>query len=108
MAAPTGAPGSRLKVTGSASGSLALTGKESKVFSLAVLLAMAANSGGLFTSLTTTLKLLVSLKLGEPLSVARTVMRLVVSFCAGVGVQENTPVVGLMAAPSGALGSRVK
>src|SRR2546426_3666702 len=44
---------------------------------------------------------------GVPLSVTRTVAVLVLGVCAGVGVQVNTPVAELIAAPAGAPGSRV-
>src|SRR5262245_64948522 len=56
-----------------------------------------------FTSLSTTMKLLVWLNGGEPLSLTRTVIKLVLGPWASVGVQVNTPVVGLRFAPAGAL-----
>src|SRR5437667_4633759 len=60
--------------------------------------------GALFTSSSTTVtvKLPVVLSGGEPLSVTRTVMRLVLRSCASVGVQVNTPLPGSRLAPSGA------
>src|SRR5206468_8764066 len=61
-----------------------------------------ANTGALLTSLTVTVKLPVSLKAGEPLSVTRTVMRLVLGRCASEGVQLNTPVTESRLTPSGA------
>ena len=63
---------------------------------------MGANTGALFTSLTATVKLLVSLNGGEPSSVTRTVMRLVLGRCASVGVQVSTPLLGSKLTPSGA------
>src|SRR5262245_37810611 len=62
---------------------------------------MAANTGALFTSLAMTVKLLVSLKGGAPLSVTRTLIAFVLGACVSVGAQVNTPVTGLMAAPAG-------
>src|SRR2546426_706894 len=62
---------------------------------------MAASTGALFASLTTTVKLLVSLNEGMPLSVTRMVRIKVLGLCAAVGVQVNTPVLGLMLAPGG-------
>src|SRR5438128_652192 len=66
--------------------------------------ATAASTGALFTSLsaTITVKLAVSLKGGEPLSVTRTVMRLVLGRCDSVGVQFSTPLLGSRLTPSGA------
>src|SRR5712664_1495745 len=49
-----------------------------------------------------TVKLLVSLSGGLPLSVTRTVTTLVLGPCASVGVQVNTPVAGLRLTPVGA------
>src|SRR6266581_864400 len=49
-----------------------------------------------------TVKLLVSLSGGMPLSVTRTVMTLVLGPCASVGVQLKTPVAGLTVALPGA------
>ena len=66
-----------------------------------------ARTGALFTSFTTTVKLFVSLKLGTPLSVARTVITFVPGPCVSLGVQVNWPVLGLMLAPVGAPGSRL-
>src|SRR6266498_1427637 len=45
------------------------------------------NTGALFASVTTTVKLLASLVGGAPLSVTRTVIKLVLGPCASVGVQ---------------------
>src|SRR5439155_18677512 len=60
-----------------------------------------------FASLTTTVKLPMSLEGGEPLSVTRTVIRFVLGPCASVGVQVKTPFVELMLAPAGAPGSKL-
>src|SRR5260221_13671947 len=49
-----------------------------------------------------TVKLLVSLNGGLPLSVTRTVMTLVLGPCASVGVQVNTPVAESSVTPLGA------
>src|SRR5881396_2591053 len=61
-----------------------------------------ASTGAVFSSLTTTVKLPVSLNGGEPLSLTRTVMRLVLARCASVGVQINTPLFESRVTPSGA------
>jgi len=79
--------------------------KVSAVFSLTVLSGRAASTGGLLASLTTTTTFFTSL--AQP-SLTRTLMRLVVLFCRGVGVQVKTPVAGSIAAPAGAPGSRLK
>ena len=65
----------------------------------------AGRIGALFTSLTVTVKLLVALKGGVPLSVTTVLTVLVLGPCASVGVHVITPAV-LMAAPGGALTSR--
>ena len=52
--------------------------------------------------MTMTLKDLVSLRLGKPLSVTRTVTVLVLGPCASVGVQEMAPVFVSMVMPPGA------
>src|SRR2546426_11959983 len=56
------------------------------------------NCGG---AITTMVIVSVSLNGGVPLSVTRTVTVLVPGVCAGVGVQVNTPVNGLIPAPTG-------
>src|SRR5262249_7086231 len=68
---------------------------------------MEAKRGGLFTSLTTTVKLFASLNAGEPLSVTRTMTLFVLGPWASLGVQLNTPVVALIVMPAGAPGSRL-
>ena len=65
-------------------------------------------TGMLFTSLTTTVNVLESLRAGEPLSVTRTVITFVPRPCASVGVQLNSPLVGLIDAPAGAPESKLK
>src|SRR5437773_1548179 len=62
----------------------------------------ADSTGALFASVTTTVKLLVSLDSGTPLSVTFTVIRLVLGPWASVGVQVNTPVLGSRFTPLGA------
>src|SRR5437867_422611 len=59
-------------------------------------------TGALFTSRTTTVKLLVALRGGAPLSVTRTVIKLVLGPCASVGVQLSTPVLASRRTPAGA------
>src|SRR5881394_1487746 len=59
------------------------------------------NTGALLTSPTMTVKLLVALRAGTPLSVTFTVIRLVLGPCASVGVQVNTPVLVSMVIPAG-------
>ena len=59
------------------------------------------NTGALFTSLTTTVKLLLSVNGGVPLSATCTVNVFVLGPWASVGVQLTTPL-ALMAAPAGA------
>src|SRR5215831_4507972 len=60
----------------------------------------AGSDGALFTSVTTTVKLLVALSGGVPLSVTRVVMTFVPGPCASVGVQLITPELEI-AAPAG-------
>src|SRR5947199_7395870 len=63
---------------------------------------MGDSTGAWFDSVTTILKLLVSLNGGTPLSVTRTVIRLVLGPWASVGVQVSTPVLGFRFTPVGA------
>jgi hypothetical protein len=102
---PDGAPASRLyvKVLAGTSPSLAVAVNVKVLPSLIVWLAMAAKTGALFASFTVTVKLLVSLRLGEPLSVTRTVIVFVLGPCDSLGVQLNTPLLALMLAPDGGL-----
>jgi len=62
---------------------------------------IAARTGALFTSLTVTLKLLLSLICGTPLSVTFTVTDGVVPPSDSPGVQVNRPVLALSVAPAG-------
>src|SRR6266699_2656443 len=63
---------------------------------------MGDSTGAWFDSVTTILKLLISLDGGAPLSVTRTVIRLVLGPWASVGVQVSTPVLGFRFTPAGA------
>src|SRR5207247_1181116 len=60
------------------------------------------STGALFTSRTTTVKLLVALRGGAPLSVTRTVIKLVLGPCASVGVRSEERRVGKERTPVGA------
>src|SRR5437870_2147237 len=57
----------------------------------------------MFTSLTITWKVLVTLKAGTPLSVTLTLTMFVLGPCPSVGVQLIAPVAGLMVMPAGEL-----
>src|SRR6266436_223710 len=59
------------------------------------------SEGALFTSVTTTVKLLVALKGGTPLSVTMVVIVFVLGPCASVGVQLMTPLVSIVAPAGG-------
>src|SRR5205814_9082209 len=63
---------------------------------------MAASTGATLTSLTVMVNVSSSKRLGEPLSVTRTVTGKLPGPWASVGVQGKTPVVGWMLAPAGA------
>src|SRR5580765_5164420 len=110
MLAPLGAPGSKLKfsVLAGRFASVAVFVTTNVLNSLIIWSAGTVSRGAWFTSATTTMKLRVSLEGGEPSSVTRTVIRLVLGPCASVGVQENTPLVGLMLARAGPPGSKLK
>src|SRR5207244_7784403 len=60
------------------------------------------STGALFTSRTTTVKLLVALRGGAPLSVTRAVVRVGLGVCASVRVQFSTPVLASRRTPVGA------
>src|SRR5436190_1405149 len=60
------------------------------------------STGAWFTSLTKTVKLLVALRAGTPLSVTFTVIRLVLGPWASLGVQVSTPLLGSRFTPVGA------
>ena len=76
-------------------------------FDLANMTLVDGNTGAVFTSVTTTVKLFVCCNTGDPSSYTRTVIVFVLGACAGVGVQLNTPLV-VMPAPAGAPAPRVK
>src|SRR5437867_2967477 len=59
------------------------------------------STGALFASVTTTVKLLLSLSAGTPLSLTFTVIRFVLGPWPSVGVHVSTPVVGLTLTPEG-------
>src|SRR5436309_16017370 len=63
--------------------------------------AIIGNEGALFTSFTVTVKLLVALNAGVPLSVTTTVITLVDGPSASVGVQLIAPVPGSIVMPEG-------
>src|SRR5262245_3235841 len=69
---------------------------------------MAAKTGGLFTSVTVIVKDLESPSGGDPSSVMRTGMVVVLGPCASDGVQVNRPEPGLIEAPAGAPRSKLK
>src|SRR5438874_1534063 len=93
------------------SGSLAVLVRVKVVSSLIVWSAgVCRKVGALFTSLTTTVKELVALSGGEPLSVTVVVKVLVLGPCASVGVQVITPsaeMLALATVPSAAVTVRV-
>src|SRR5438552_1934537 len=82
----------KLSVLAGRSASLAVLVTTSALSSSIVWFAGTVSTGALFTSRTATVKLLVALRGGAPLSVTRTVIRLVLGPCASVGVQLSTPV----------------
>src|SRR5438477_362648 len=69
--------------------------------------AIAAKLGALFVSRTYTMNEFVALNGGDPLSVTRTVMLVMLGPCASVGVQVKTPLVGFTLAPVGNPGSKL-
>src|SRR5262245_20667954 len=103
MLAPVGAPASSEYVNALAgtSASVAVTLKGNAVPSLRACYLTTASTGAIFTSLTITVNVRVSLSGGTPLSVTCAVNVFVLGPCASVGVQVNRPVVGLMLAPAG-------
>src|SRR5436309_1579308 len=62
---------------------------------------MGDSTGALFACVTTTVKLLLSLNAGVPLSLTFTVIRFVLGPWPFVGVHVSTPVVGLRLTPAG-------
>src|SRR5439155_715131 len=99
---PAGAD-TRLKVNVLAgrSASLAVFVTMSVLSSVTVWSVGTFSTGALFASVTTTVKLLVSLEGGAPLSVTFTVIRFVLGPWASVGVQVSTPVLGFTFTPAG-------
>ena len=108
--APLGAPASRDQesVFAGRSASVAVTVKLSGANSWTVRLPGLTTSGGSLPSLTVTVIVSKSLRVGLPLSVTRTVMGKLPGPCASVGVHANAPVAPLIVAPAGAPASRVK
>src|SRR6266852_6114632 len=90
-----------VRVFAGISGSVAELVTIKVVSSLIVCVDGTVSIGALFTSLTMTVKLLVSLNGGLPLSVTRTVMTLVLGPCASVGVQFRTPMAESSVIPLG-------
>src|SRR2546421_6131211 len=77
-----------------------------EIFSLAyATLVRTVSTGALFTSLTITWNVLVTLRAGTPLSVTLTLTAFVLGPCASVGVQLIAPLAGLMIMPAGELTS---
>src|SRR5947208_8413735 len=104
MIAPAGAPGSKLKVRilVGLSGSVAEFVTLNSIPAEATWSAIDANSGGLFTSSTTTVKLTKSLSAGVPSSATLTTIIFVLGPCASDGVQVKTPVFKFRLTPVGA------
>src|SRR6185436_13524872 len=108
MLAPTGAMPSSVKrsrCTGT-SGSNAWAVKLIWFPSLPARLAIGVSTGGKFASVTSMVTVTELLIGGEPLSMTRTVKMFVLGPCVSDGVQLNTPLSGLMAAPTGTLPAR--
>src|SRR3954469_9747880 len=101
--APDGAPAAKVNVSTCAgrSASLATFVNVSNWLGETVLLPIGERIGALFTSVTTMVNCCVALRLGTPLSTARTRMLLLLGPCASVGLQAKMPVVGLTVAPTG-------
>ena len=102
IVAPAGAPAPRLKssVFVGKSESVAVAVKLTVCPMKFVRFAIGASTGALFTSLTVTVKELVALKAGVPLSVTMVVNVFVLGPCASLGIQLITPL-ALMLAPAG-------
>src|SRR2546423_906164 len=92
----------KLSVLVGRSASLAMLVTTNVLSSLIVWSAGTVSTGALFTSCTTTMKLLVALRGGAPLSVTFNVIRFVLGPCASVGVQVSTPVLASRRTPVGA------
>src|SRR6185295_9274465 len=93
----------KVKTLVGTSASVAVLVTVSVVNSLMVCVPGTVSTGAVFTSLTTTVKLLVTLRLGVPLSLTFTVTVFVDGPCASVGVQVSTPVTESRLTPAGAL-----
>src|SRR6266480_852177 len=81
----------KVSVLAGRSASVAVALTFNVVSSLIVWLAGIVSAGAVFTSFTTTVKLLVALRLGVPSSKTRTVTTLVLGPCASLGVQAIAP-----------------
>src|SRR5205814_3556566 len=92
----------KLSVLAGRSASLTVLVTTNALSSLMVWPAGTVSTGALFTSCTTTMKLLVALRGGAPLSVTFTVIKLVLGPCASVGVQVSTPELASRRTPVGA------
>src|SRR5207248_820819 len=88
----------KLSVLAGKSVSLAVLVTTRVLSSLIVWSAGTVSTGALFTSRTRTAKVLVALSGGAPLSVTRTVIRLVLGPCASVRVQLGNPALSLRSA----------
>ena len=110
MLAPAGAFELRVKVNllAGKSASNAMIGITNVMPWLIVTSGIFARMGAAFSSLTTTVKLFESVRLGTPSSATVTVMTLALGPCASPGVQVKTPLVVLMLAPAGALVPKLK
>ena len=107
MAAPVGAPGSRLnlRLLAGISTSVAVLVMTNAVPATIVRSAMAARMGAVLTSLTVIVMVSEASMAGEPLSVTRNVTKLAPGPWASVGVQVNVRVAALKLASAGAPGS---
>src|SRR3989441_161213 len=92
----------KVNVFAGRSASLAVFVTVSVLSSVTVRSVGTVSTGALFASVTTTVKLLVSLDSGTPLSVTLNVIRLVLGPWASVGVQVSTPLLGSRFTPVGA------
>src|SRR5438094_425154 len=90
-----------VSVLAGTSASVALAVTASALNSSIVWLAGTLNTGATFTSRTVTVKLLVALNAGTPLSVTTTVIVFVLGPCASVGVQLIAPLLPLIVMPAG-------
>src|SRR5439155_25534537 len=91
----------KVNVLAGRSASLALFVTVSVLSSDTVRSVSTISTGALFTSLTITVKLLVALNAGTPLSITRVVIVLVLGPCVSLGVQRITPLVSMIAPDGG-------